>query len=141
MRSEIVYYSCHDDKCIHRDCTFRGGPDYTACIFSYTPTLVDYNSAECIVLVRDTKNKPSHHGYVPADDRMTSLITLTMVMVLVVVVFVLFGIGIQKLWTNSGKLCVIEYDRKYAQIHVINLYMLLHGWTGMQANLQKVIVP
>ena len=37
-----------------------------------------------------------------------------MVMVLVVVVFVLFGIGIQKLWTNSGKLCVIEYDRKYA---------------------------
>ena len=111
--SEIVYYSCHGNKCIHGDWTFRGGPDYTACIFSYTRILVDYNSAECIVLVRDTKNKPGHHGYVPADDRLTSLITLTMVMVLVVVVFVLFGIGIQKLWTNSGKLCVIEYDRKY----------------------------
>ena len=70
--------------------------------------------AMCIVLVRDTKDKASHHGYVPTDDRWTSLIILTMVVVLVIAVL---RIGIQKLWTNGGELCVSERVRKYAQIH------------------------
>ena len=52
--------------------------------------------------------------HVPTDDRWTSLIILTMVVVLVIAVS---GIGIQKLWTNGGKLCVSERVRKYAQIH------------------------
>lgn len=67
--------------------------------------------------MRDTKDKASHHGYVPTDDRSTSLITLTMVVGLVIVVFILFGIRIQKLWTDNGKLCVSERVRIYAQIH------------------------
>ena len=86
--------------------------------------------------MRDTKHKASHHGYVPTDERSTSFVTLTMVVGLVIVVFVLFGIAIQKLWTNSGKLCVSECVMKYAQIDDF-VFMLLAWVDGHASELTK----